>query len=57
MGHIRIRARDPENKNKGITFVNPPKNKELLKKILIYKIILGVSVLANAILLYLKLKQ
>jgi len=51
MGYLRIRNRNPSNKNKGITYVHSEKISVVLKRIKIYKILLTVSVLLNIYLL------
>ena len=56
MAKLRMRHRDPENKNVGITYVHGPKATELIKRKKIYKIVLVISVLLNIVLTYLHYK-
>lgn len=47
MAKIRLRSRDSENQNKGVTFVHAIKGERLNKRKNIYKILLVLSVLLD----------
>jgi hypothetical protein len=48
---VRMRHRDPSNKNVGITYVHVEKGIKVVKRKNLYKILLAVSVIINICLL------